>query len=86
MVFRLREKQEQILSQESEVNTSEQTRQTRLQTDALIEVTDKLGEARHEAEGLNDRLFLYLIDVALFHACEMLTKQSDLGEQEKWAS
>ena len=86
MVFGLRENQEQIPSQEFEAHIAEQGRQTRLQTDTLIDVADKLGEARQEAEGLNDRLFLYLIDVALFHACEKLTRQSDLGEQEKWAS
>jgi hypothetical protein len=86
MVFDLRENPEQIPNQEFEASVAEQGRQSSLQTDALIDVADKLGRAREEAEGLNDRLFLYLIDVALFHACEKLTKQSDLGEQEKWAS
>jgi len=86
MIFGLRENQEQIPSQEFEAAVAEQGRQTRLQTDTLIDVTDKLGEARQKAEGLNDRLLLYLIDVAIFHACEKLSKQSDLGEQEKWAS
>jgi hypothetical protein len=86
MVFDLRENHEQIPRQEFEAAIAEQGRQTSLQTDTLIDVADKLGEARQEAQGLNDRLFLYLIDAAIFHACEKLTKQSDLGEQEKWAS
>ena len=86
MVFDLREDQEQIPNQEFEASIAEQGRQARLQTDTLIDVADKLGEARQEAQGLNDRLFLYLIDAAIFHACDKLTNQSDLGEQEKWAS
>jgi hypothetical protein len=86
MVFDLRGDQEQIPNQEFKASIAEQGRQARLQTDTLIDVVDKLGEARQEAQGLNDRLFLYLIDAAIFHACEKLTKQSDLGEQEKWAS
>jgi hypothetical protein len=53
--------------------------------DHLTDITNKLGEARLEAEGLNDRFFLYLIDVAIFHAHEMLEQQSDLGEHEKWS-
>jgi hypothetical protein len=85
MVFDLRENPQQTPNQEFEASFAEQGRQSSPQTDALIDVTDKLGQAREEAEGLNDRLFLYLIDVALFHACEKLTKQSDLGEQERWA-
>jgi hypothetical protein len=56
-----------------------------LQTDHLTGITNKLGEARLEAEELNDKFFLYLIDVAIFHAHEMLEHQSDLGEHEKWS-
>ena len=55
------------------------------QTDTLVDVTDKLAQARLQAEELNDKLFLYLIDVAIFHAHEVLEKQSDLGEHEKWS-
>jgi hypothetical protein len=51
----------------------------------LTGITNKLGEARLEAEELNDKFFLYLIDVAIFHAHEMLEHQSDLGEHEKWS-
>jgi hypothetical protein len=54
-------------------------------TDPLAGITNKLGEARLEAEELNDKFFLYLIDVAIFHAHEMLEHQSDLGEHEKWS-
>jgi hypothetical protein len=85
MAFGL-QNQEQAPTGEFETAVAEPGRQTCLPIDALIDVADKLGEARQEAEGLNDRLFLYLIDVALFHACEKLAKQSDLGEREKWAS
>ena len=55
------------------------------QTDHLADITNKLGEARLEAEELNDKFFLYLIDVAIFHAHEMQEHQSDLGEHEKWS-
>ena len=54
-------------------------------TDILVEITNKLGAVRVEAKGLNDRMFLYMIDVAIFHAHEMLERQSDLGEHEKWS-
>jgi hypothetical protein len=86
MLFGSPENQEQILSEEFEANITEQVGQSCVQANTLIGVADKLDEARQEAQGLNDRLFLYLIDVAIFHACEKLAKQSDLGEQEKWAS
>jgi hypothetical protein len=33
------------------------------QTDTLVDVAGKLAQARLQAEQLNDRLFLYLIDV-----------------------
>lgn len=55
------------------------------QTDHLTDIAIKLGEARLEAEELNDKFFLYLIDVAIFHAHEMRERQSDLGEHEKWS-
>jgi hypothetical protein len=55
------------------------------QTDHLTDITNKLGEARLEAEELNDKFFLYLIDAAIFHAHEMREHQSDLGEHEKWS-
>ena len=53
--------------------------------DTLVDVTNRLEEVRSEAKGLNDRLFLYMIDVAIFHAHEMIERQSDLGEHEKWS-
>ena len=55
------------------------------QTDTLVDVSDKLAQARLQAEQLNDRPFLYLIDVVMLYAHEMLEKQSDLGEHEKWS-
>jgi hypothetical protein len=55
------------------------------QTDNLVDVTDKLAQARLQAEQLNDRMFLYLIDVAILHAHEVLEKRSDLGERDKWS-
>ena len=55
------------------------------QTDSLVDVTDKLAQARLQAEQLNDRMFLYLIDVAILHAHEVLEKRSDLGERDKWS-
>jgi hypothetical protein len=51
----------------------------------LVDVTAKLARARRQAEGLNDKLFLYLIDTAIFHAHEVLDKQTELGEHEKWS-
>ena len=58
--------------------------QTRSQADILQDVADKLQGARWEARELNDKLLQYFIDMAIFHACETLTNQSDLGEREKW--
>jgi hypothetical protein len=82
--FNLDGSREQILRREIPVNIEDQARQTRSQTDTLMDVADKLGEARLEAQGLNDRSLLYLINVAIFQAYETLTNQSDLGEREKW--
>ncbi len=79
------ESREQLLIGEYQVYVEDLGRQARSQTDILMDVTNKLQEARLEARGLNDKLFLYFIDMAIFHACEMLTNQSDLGEQEKWS-
>jgi hypothetical protein len=55
------------------------------QADCLTDIANKLGAARLEAEGLNDKFFLYLIDLAIFHAHEMHEHQPDLGEHEKWS-
>jgi hypothetical protein len=55
------------------------------QADTLAGVTDKLAQARLQAKGLDDKLFLYLIDTAIFHAQEMLEKQTELVEREKWS-
>jgi len=79
----LNESREQLLIEEYRVYGEELERQARSQADILMDVTNKLQEARLEARGLNDKLFLYFIDMAIFHACEKLTNQSDLGEQEK---
>jgi hypothetical protein len=57
----------------------------RPQTETLVDIFDKLAQARLQAERLNDKLFLYLLDVAIFRAHEVLEKQSDLGEHEKWS-
>ncbi len=85
MSLNLDESREQLLIGEYHVYVDDLGRQARSQTDILMDVTNKLQEARLEARGLNDKLFLYFIDMAIFHACEMLTNQSDLGEQEKWS-
>jgi hypothetical protein len=75
---------EQSFIQESPVYVEDRASQARTQMDILLDVTNKLQEARCEAQDLNDKLFLYFMDMALYHACEKLTNQSDLGEQEKW--
>ncbi len=79
------ENKEQILNQEYVANIDSDGMPIQRQADTLVDVTNKLGEVRVEAEGLNDRLFLYMIDLAIFHAHEMLERQSDLGEHEKWS-
>jgi hypothetical protein len=84
VTFDLDETVEQFPIQESSVYVEDRAEQTRSRSDLLTEVTHKLQEARSDARGLNDKLFLYFIDMAIFHACDMLTNQSDLGEQEKW--
>jgi hypothetical protein len=83
MSFDFDQSREQLLVLESPVYVEEQGGKTRSRTDILQDVTHKL-QARWEAQELNDKLFLYFMDMAIFHACEMLTNQSDLGEQEKW--
>jgi len=75
---------EQTLYRPCDIDTGGWGTPTR-QTDHLTGISDKLSEARLEAEELHDKFFLYLIDVAIFHAHEMLEHQSDLGEHEKWS-
>jgi hypothetical protein len=84
MSFDLDESSEQLLVLESPVYVEDQAVQTRSQADILQDVADKLQGARWEARELNDKLLQYFIDMAIFHACETLTNQSDLGEREKW--
>jgi hypothetical protein len=84
VTFDLDETVEQSPIQESPAFVEDQAEQAGSQSDLLIQVTHKLQDARSEARGLNDKLFLYFIDMAIFHACETLMNQSDLGEREKW--
>jgi hypothetical protein len=83
-MFGVDEIREKTLNRECDINIGGWAIPTP-QTDCLTGITNKLGEARLEAEELNDKFFLYLIDVAIFHAHEMLEHQSDLGEHEKWS-
>ena len=85
MSLNLDENRAQFLNEEYRVYVEDLERQARSQADILADVTNKLQEARLEARGLNDKLFLYFIDMAIFHACETLDNQSDLGEREKWS-
>ncbi len=85
MSLNLDESRAQLLIEEHRVYAEELENQTRTQADILTDVTIKLQEARSEARGLNDKLLLYFIDMAVFQACETLTNQSDLGEREKWS-
>jgi hypothetical protein len=75
---------ERSLVQESPVYVEDQVSHARSQMDILLDVTHKLHEARCDTQHLNDKLLLYFVDMALYHACERLTDQSDLGEREKW--
>jgi hypothetical protein len=52
-------------------------KERRAQLDALRDVIYKLKEARADAEKLNDELLLYLIDMAIRYASDMLTGQLD---------
>ncbi len=85
MSLNLDESRAQLLIEEYHVYVEDLERQARSPADILADVTNKLQEARLQARGLNDKLFLYFIDMAIFHACEKLTDQSDLGEREKWS-
>ena len=85
MSLNLDESRAHLPIEEHRVYAEELENQTRTQADILTDVTIKLQEARSEAQGLNDKLLLYSIDMAVFHACETLTNQSDLGEREKWS-
>jgi hypothetical protein len=78
------ESMEQLLIRESPVYVENQGTRSRTQIDILTGVTEILQGARWEARGLNDKQLLYFIDMALFHAWEVLTNESDLGEREKW--
>jgi hypothetical protein len=84
-MFDLYDSKAEILGHEYIVNIGYEGIPVHSQTDNLVDVTNKLAEARVEAEELNDKLFLYLIDLAIFHAHEVLESQSDLGEHEKWS-
>jgi hypothetical protein len=83
-MFDLDASTEHALVQESPVYVEDPASQARSQMDILLDVTNKLQQARCDAQNLNDKLFLYFMDMALYHACERLTNQSDLGEREKW--
>jgi hypothetical protein len=83
-MFDLDASTEHALIQESPVYVEDRVSQARSQTDILLDVANKLQEARCDAQDLNDKLFLYFMDMAIYHACERLTNQSDLGEREKW--
>jgi hypothetical protein len=84
VAFDLDETTERYPPQESSGYVEDEAEQARSKSDILIEIAQKLQEARSEARGLNDKLFLYFIDMAIYHACEVLENQSDLGEREKW--
>ena len=84
-MFQVSENKEQVLNYEYLANIGSDGISVQRQTDILVDVTNRLEEVRSEAKGLNDRLFLYMIDVAIFHAHEMIERQSDLGEHEKWS-
>jgi hypothetical protein len=81
----LDQNREQIMIEYSRPYVEDHELQPRNRTDILTDVAEKLQETRLQAFGLNDKLFLYFIDMAIFHASEMLTNQPDLGEQEKWS-
>ena len=84
-MFQVSENKEQVLNYEYVANIGSGRLPIQRKTDTLFDITNKLGEVRLEAKGLNDRLFLYMIDLAIFHAHEMIERQSDLGEHEKWS-
>jgi hypothetical protein len=75
---------EHSLVQESPVYVEDQAGQTRSQMDILLDVINKLQDVRSDAQDLNDKLFVYFIDMALYHACERLADQSDQGKRNKW--
>ena len=54
-----------------------ENKERRTQLDALRDVIHGLKEARVDAEKLNDELRLYLIDMAMRYARDMLTDQLD---------
>jgi hypothetical protein len=83
-MFDLDASTERSLIEESPVYVEDRASQARSQIDLLLDVTNRLQEARCDAQDLNDKLFLYVMDVAIYHACERLANQSDLCEQEKW--
>ena len=85
MSLNLDESRERPLIDEYRVYVDDLERQANSEADVLTDITNKLQEVRQEARALNDKLFLYFIDMAIFHACEKLTDQSDLGEREKWS-
>jgi hypothetical protein len=54
-----------------------ENKERRTQLDALRDVIHGLREARIDAEKLNDELLLYLIDMAIRYARDVLTDQLD---------
>jgi hypothetical protein len=84
-MFNLDERAGRILIHEHKVRIGSDRISNYPQADTLVDITDKLAQARLQAEGLNDKLFLYLIDTAIFHAQEVLEKQTELVEREKWS-
>jgi hypothetical protein len=85
MSLNLEESRAQLPIEEYRMYVEELEEQASSQADILLDITNNLQEVRLQAQVLNGKLFLYFIDMAIFHACEKLTNQSDLGEREKWS-
>ena len=55
--------------------------------DCLIEVANKLREARALGERCSDRALLYFIDMTIAHVCDFLDLRSETkGAEDKHAS
>ncbi len=58
-----------------------------MKVDCLIEVANKLREARALGERCSDRALLYFIDMTIAHVCDSLNSRSETeGAEDKHAS
>ena len=81
MAFGRAERNRGTLCEECQVNPGEfDARHIQWPADELVRLTHNLEDTRLAAEGTDDKLLVYLIEVVLFHAREKLASKETIIE------